>query len=452
MGIGSWLSRYIKGSLLDVFINIEILVGLVGGLSAPVLFLTYPFIASFSLLLFSFVVLTGVLVGLEIPLLMRILKDELDFNDLVSKVFTVDYIGALLASLIFPMVLVPHLGLLRTSLFFGILNALVGVIICIVFKDSILNYRKLLVFSISVVLVLVGLFANSDRMQNWSEEGQFEERIILSASSPYQRIVLTGHDGVQRLFLNGNLQFSSLDEYRYHEALVHPALAIKPQSRKKILVLGGGDGMAVRELLKYPTIESIVLVDLDSKMTALFKENARLVQLNDSAFHSPKVKVINADAFEWIKSDTNTFDLVIIDFPDPSSFSLGKLYTTTFFHKLKQRMSSNCVGVIQSTSPMFARQSFWCVVHTMQSQQYETWPYHVYVPSFGEWGFILFSKETVLSPPTYFREDARFMSAEQFKHASQFPPDMSEVKTGINQLNNQQLVHYFEQEWSKYTP
>src|SRR5690242_8072605 len=130
----------------------------------------------------------------------------------------------------------------------------------------------------------------------WSEKNAYVDTIIFARSTPYQRIVITRDGSDIRLYLNNNLQFSSRDEYRYHEALVHPGLGRLGQPRD-VLVLGGGDGLAVREVLKYPSVTNVVLVDLDPEMTRLFSTQEMLLRLNESAFKSPRVRVTNADAF-----------------------------------------------------------------------------------------------------------------------------------------------------------
>ena len=248
MGIGSWLSRFVEGDLLRWFIRIEIIVGIVGGISAPLMFGLFEHAASFSAVLYGFVATTGILVGLEIPLLMRILKNNYAFKDLVSQVFTFDYIGALLASLIFPLILIPYLGLIRTSLFFGLLNIAVAFLIMFRFPETI-KYRSRfsIIIGLFTALLLIG-FVYSEKIMAYTETAAYQDQVVFSKSTPYQRIVLTRGNHDLRLYLNGNLQFSSADEYRYHEALVHPAMQ-SLQNAKKILVLGGGDGLAVRELL-----------------------------------------------------------------------------------------------------------------------------------------------------------------------------------------------------------
>ncbi|WBO85213.1 polyamine aminopropyltransferase [Hymenobacter yonginensis] len=450
MGVGSWLSRYLGGPLLKWFIQLEILVGLVGGFSAPLLFVLFEYVASFRLILYALVGLTGILVGLEIPLLMRILENRYEFKDLVSRVFTVDYIGALLASLIFPLVLVPQLGLMRTSLLFGTLNVVVAAVALYRFPET-RPYRRGFAALMGVALLALAVtFAYAGRIQRYTETLAFQDQVIYAKSTQYQRIVLTKNQRELRLFLNGNLQFSSQDEYRYHEALVHPAMQALPKARR-VLVLGGGDGLAVRELLKYPQLK-IRLVDLDAGMTQLFKQNQLLTALNKRAFFSPRVEVINGDAYQWVRQDTTRYDCLIIDFPDPANYSIGKLYSAAFYQELHRLLAPGGKLVVQSTSPYVARQSFWCIAHTLQAAGFHTTPYHCYVPSFGEWGYVLAGENA------HWRPDAgplprglRYVTPVTIRQMLDFPPDMAEVPTDINQLNNQALVRYFEEDWGPYT-
>ena len=264
MGIGSFLSKYINKDLVLTFIKVEILIGLVGGASAATLFMFFDHVESFRILLYCIVSIIGILIGLEVPLLMRILKERLEFKDLVSQVFTFDYVGALIASLLFPMVLVPYLGLIRSCFLFGILNVLVAIWTIRLFKEDLPWLKTLISAAVAAAAVLVSGFVLSDKLMTMAESSTFPDPIIFSTSTHYQRIVITSNGKDLRLFLNGNLQFSSRDEYRYHEALVHPTMSALTNPTD-VLVLGGGDGMAVRELLKYPSLKSITLVDLRSE-------------------------------------------------------------------------------------------------------------------------------------------------------------------------------------------
>src|SRR5688572_27066848 len=335
MGVGSWLSGFIDRGLAKRFVEIELSVAVVGGFSAPLLFFTFANVSYFGIILYSMVFVIGALVGLEIPLLMRILKDELDFKQLVARVLALDYVGALVASLLFPIFLVPKLGLIRTSLFFGILNAGVGVwgtwLLENLIKKRDANILRVKGFVVIILLLIA--FVKADSLTSLAEDYLFADNIIYAKSSPYQRIVVTKGKTGHALFLNGNLQFNSFDEYRYHEALVHPAFAAHGggQTPKRVLVLGGGDGLALREILKYPAVESVQLVDLDPGMTELSKNLPALAELNNRAYENPKVSVTNADAYVWLDDQQiEPFDIAIIDFPDPNNFALGKLYTTRF--------------------------------------------------------------------------------------------------------------------------
>ena len=450
MGIGSFLSKFFREPLLTWFIRIELMVGLVGGFSAPILFLVFPLTNSFQPVLYGFVVLTGTLVGLEIPLLMRILKDKVNFRDLVSRVFTFDYMGALLASLVFPLLLVPHLGLIRTSLLFGMMNLAIGWYLAYFFSDQLRRAGILRLTAIFLLFIELGAFVFSENIMAYSETMAFRDPIVYSQSSPYQRIVITKSRHETRLYLNGNLQFSSADEYRYHEALVHPALSSIDQLRT-VLVLGGGDGMAVREILKYPSVREVTLVDLDPKMTELFRSQKPLVTLNQQSLSDPRVHIHNTDAFVWLKENTNPFDAIIIDFPDPSSFSIGKLYSTLFYHYVRRSLAPNGIVTIHSTSPYVAPRSFWCIDSTIRSQGFYTRPYHNMVPSFGEWGYIMASPMPRNNWFQQLPDSLRFLNRNVLESLFIFPDDMKNREPiEVNRLNNQVLVRYFEEEWSKY--
>jgi spermidine synthase len=448
MGVGSWLSKYITRDLIGRFIQIELMVGLLGGFSAVALFLVFTWLAApFKLVLYLMVFGVGVLVGLEIPLVMRILKRELAFKDLVSQVLTFDYLGALAVSILFPLILAPHLGMVRTGLLFGVLNVAVALWALHLFREQLPARRALAVQSWTVFGLLAAGFAGAGHLTTLAETHLYADEIVYSETTPYQRLVVTRWRDDLRLFLNNNLQFSSHDEYRYHEALVHPGLASLPGA-KRVLVLGGGDGLAVREILKYPNVESVTLVDLDPAMTELFASAPPLVALNQGSLKSERVTVVNADALQWLEESKEFFDFIVIDFPDPANFALGKLYTSAFYRLLEKRLSARGLIVVQSTSPLYARQSFWCVVTTLEDVGFKTAPYHALVPSFGEWGYIIAGRQE-FAPAAVNPVKTRFLTAETVPLLFHFPADMARVPAEVNRLNNQVLVRYFEQEWRK---
>jgi len=449
MGIGSYLSRFIGKGLVGKFIAIELLVGIIGGYSATALFLSFSFLGSLKPLLYFLVVVIGIMVGLEIPLLLRILKDKLQFKDLVSQVLTFDYLGALAASLLFPILLAPKLGVVRTCLLFGTLNALVAAGTAWLFRLQLPKMRLMKMQCAAAIGLLLAGFAYAERLTTLAEGELYADEIIYAKSSPYQRIVITRWRDDVRLFLNGHLQFGSRDEYRYHEALVHPGLQSLPSPRR-VLVLGGGDGLALREILKYESVQTVTLVDLDAEMTRLFSQHPVLIRLNQNSLNSPKVTLVNADAFIWLERNQDFFDFVVVDFPDPTNYSLGKLYTTAFYRLLRRHLAANGAAVIQGTSPLFARRSFWCIVQTLQSAGFRVTPYHAYVPSFGEWGFIIASLQPYVMPGQYL-PDLKFLNAKVAPGFFHFPQDMQPVETEVNRLNNQVLVQYYETEWHRVT-
>jgi spermidine synthase len=459
MGVGSWLSRFIERQIVAQFLRIELLVGLVGGLMPAALFMAHASllaasVGAFRVLLYGLVLLVGTLVGLEIPLVMRILKrqfaERYALKELVSQVLTFDYLGALVVAVAFPLLLVPHLGLIRTGLFFGLLNVAVAVWALWLFRGQL---RALGVHAAACALVALTLaagMAGADRLTTWAEDQFYGGDIVLRENSPYQRIVVTRGEAGTRLFLNGNLQFHSRDEYRYHEALVHPAMLAHGAPRR-VLVLGGGDGMAVREVLRHPTVQQVTLVELDPQMTRLFSQQPLLRSLNADALASPKLRILNADAYAWLEGTPEVFDVIVIDFPDPSNFAIGKLYTTTFYERVDQHLAADGFAVVQTTSPLVARRSFWTVVATLEAVGLRATPYHAHVPSFGEWGFVIASRRPVRPAATLppFPAGLRFLTREGYPALFDFPPDMARVPAQPNRLSNQMLVHVFEEEWGK---
>jgi len=451
MGVGSHLSKYIKDEdLLARFIDIELLVGLIGGASATLLFVLFAWMAApFRSVLYALVFALGVLVGMEIPLVMRLLNErKAEFSEIVSRVLTFDYMGALFVSLLFPIVLAPHLGLARTAFLFGIANAGVAMLAIRAFRTDLRQSRALSLRASIVLGLLVAGFAFSERITQWNERSIFGDEIVHAETSPYQRLVVTKWKDDLRLYINGNLQFSSRDEHRYHEALVHPALATLP-GVKRVLVLGGGDGLAIREILKYPSVEAITLVDLDPAMTKLFTHSGPLTALNQGSLKDPRLAIINADAGQWLETAGIAFDAIIIDLPDPNNYGLGKLYSEPFYRLVREHLSENGLMVVQSTSPYFAPHAYWCVVTTLEAAGFKTFPYHAYVPSFGEWGFVIADRNGRYRPPTAYPMPLRWLDGTATRDMFRFPADMQRIEVEANRLNNQALVRYFEEDWHR---
>ncbi len=451
MGIGSWLSGYLQRGIAFRFVQVEFAVALIGGLSAPALFLAFGAAPDlFRLVLYGLVLVIGILVGLEIPLVLRLLKDVVEFKDLVARVLAVDYLGALFASVLFPIVMVPELGLVRTSVLLGLLNAVVGLWSTWLFRPLLGAPGLLRAQGAVACAILTAAFAYSDRLTELSEEGLYADPVVYTKSTRYQRIVMTRTGNHFQLFLNGQLQFSSADEYRYHEALVQPAFAVRPAAAR-VLILGGGDGLAAREVLKHAGVREVVLVDLDPEMTRLAKDNVMLRELNAAALSDPRVRVVNEDALIWLQHERSLFDLAFVDFPDPHSHSLGKLYTSHFYALLRRRLDPELgLAAVQSTSPLLARRSFWCINRTMEAAGFFVRPYHALVPSFGEWGFALGGVSPFEAPAEPALAGLRSLDGPSLRALFVLGPDMGPLPTEVNRLNNQVLVRYYEEEWRRW--
>ncbi len=451
MGVGAHSSKYVRDEdVLSRFIDIELAVGLIGGVSAAVLFMTFTWMgAPFRTVLYVTVFLIGAMVGMEVPLVMRALNERrTEFAEIVSRVLTFDYLGALAVSLLFPLVLAPHLGLVRTGFLFGMLNVGVAMWTLYVFRAELDHLRGKAIRACVVLFTLVLGFGFSDRMVEWGEHGLFGDDVVYSTTTPYQRLVITRFKDDLRLYINGNLQFSSRDEYRYHEALVHPAMQSLPWA-KRVLVLGGGDGLALREVLRYPQVEEVTLVDLDPAMTQAFMSRPELVKLNHGALSDKRVKIVNADAGIWLQKGAGMYDVAIVDFPDPSSFALGKLYSVPFYGMLRKHVAANGLIAVQSTSPFFAPNAYWTIDATLREVGLKTWPYHLYVPSFGEWGFIMASPQGRFVPPTGYRLPMRYLTGETTRAMFDWPPDMPRRPMPPNRLDTQSLVREFEEDWQQ---
>ena len=453
MGAGAFFSRLLDRDLARRFLDVELAVALVGGLSAPALFIAFGRLQAFAPVLYGVVISIGILVGLELPLLMRLLAGQMEFKDLVSRVLTFDYVGALVASLLFPLLFVPRLGLVRTSLLMGMLNAGVALGGSHLLAPW-LGRRGPLAVRVRgglVLLLLLAAFIKADWLSRLAEEELYADEIVFTQTTPYQRIVVTSsRAGRFQLFLNGNLQFSSADEYRYHEALVHPAMEAAAAGHR-VLILGGGDGLALREVLAHPEVQQVTLVDLDPAMTRLAAQLRPLRQLNRASMSDPRVRVVNEDALVWLGDAPRGWDVVIVDFPDPNSFALGKLYTTRFYRLVRRALAPGGAVAVQATSPLFARRSFWCIVATMRAAGFTVHPYHTAVPSFGVWGFALARAEP-FDPPMHAPAGLhlRYLDDSAMAALFRFPADMAPVAVDINQLDDQMLVRYYESEWRRW--
>lgn len=462
MGVGSYVSKYLKKNLFETFIIIEIVLGFFGGLSALALNMIFAYTSHYYLYNFLFIALLGSLIGIEIPIVTRIIVKYSTLKETVAQVLSFDYIGALAASIIFPLLLLPKLGIISTAFVIGILNLSVSAYNAFLFHKIIKHSVIQLVVSIVLIVAFSLGIAFSGKLSSGAEQKVYQDKIIFKTDTKYQHLVLTKWRSDYRLFINGSIQFSSIDEYRYHESLVHIPMLLSAEN-EKVLVLGGGDGMAVREILKYKNVKEIHLVDLDPEMTKLGTDNDIFRMLNKNALRNKKVSIINDDAFSYLTNSSDIYSTIIIDLPDPNNTGLGKLYTKEFYEILKKRLSKTGVMVTQATSPYFATKAYWCIYNTIAQVFEHPVAYNVSVPSFGIWGFVaagnnidylcksdtldcntIVTKEIVRKfEDLSFKKGLKLLDADMINSLFTFKKDMRKVATEVNRLNTQKLIEYY---------
>lgn len=450
MGLGAWLSRLLRPPLLGRFIAVEIALGVVGGLSVPLLYLAFAYTDAFQFAVIGLIVLIGVLTGLEVPLLTRIMERHYALKVNLSNVLSMDYLGALLATLAFPFLLLPFLGVFRSAVLAGLVNMAVGFLNLWYFADRLPVRRRRVLWGATIAVTLVlgtTLALARGLLFAWSND-IYGERIVLREQTPYQDIVLTRYQHDLRLYLNGNLQFSSLDEYRYHEALVHiPAgLMTGPMD---VLVLGGGDGMAVRELLKYDRVRRVTLVDLDPVMLRLAKSNPYLLRLNEHALGARRVRLVNEDAFVFLRDADRRYDLIISDLPDPSTVSLARLYSREFYRLVRYHLSPGGVFVTQATSPFYATEAFWTIANTLQAAGFQAVrPYHAYVPSFGDWGFVMAADRPLPAEAPRVDVPTRFLREDFTESLFRFAADTLAARTRtVSTIDSPRVLQLYLAGW-----
>ena len=449
MGIGSFLSRQIKANELRWFIIIELLTGAFGGISALILYAVFAYSdVHYYIAMVTLSCAIGICVGLEVPLLTRIVAHHEALSKALAHVLSMDYLGALVASLAFPLLFLPLMGVTLTAFVMGILNVLVACVLMWHFHDRLSQRwsRRLIILCAVVMVGMVGGTVSSGELVNFLERQLYQSEIVYTEQTPYQRIIITRSGGDTRLFLDGNLQFSSRDEYRYHEMLVHPAMNAA-RVHDTVLVLGGGDGLVARELLKYPDVQQIIVVDLDPAITNLASRYRPLRELNGDALNDPRVTLIHNDAYNYIRDSDELFPVIIIDLPDPNNESLSKLYSQTFYQLLRNRLMPDGVFATQATSPYFVRDTFWTIVTTIEASDLYAVPLRLHVPSFGEWGFVLGSRHRLPDLAVPEGVSLRYLTADVLQGAHFFDPDTDRVPTEINTLDNPILPRVYEAGW-----
>lgn len=497
MGIGADLQKYIKDTfIVDLFIFFEVLIGLAGAFG-PILFIYtyghYPF--AFIIVQYTFIVLIGLIIGLEIPLISRINQhyiDELKLN--LAAVLKMDYIGSLAGALAWTFILPLWFEQVQSAFLLGLLNAAVALLALFTFWRLVKRKTLLLTGILLTFIILSFGFFQAVEWRSFSEQFLYRDQVILSKTSRYQHVVLTKNRANDiSCYINGHLQFNSVDEHIYHENLVHPAFAIAGR-KERILILGGGDGLALREVLKYKSVKEVILCDLDPFMTDLARNNKWFKQLNANALNKAqvtllknntlqsgdvqeivvesqnnlhgrlkskvaKINIVNLDAVQFIEQFSGLFDIIILDFPDPNAPDLAKLYSSQFYRQLKTKLAAEGIIVQQSTSPFHAKEVFLSIGRTMQSVGFSAVPYKDYVPSFGEWGWWIAGHKDMILDVTIkekmsnlkqLKIPVKYLTGDVIKSNLIFGKDQLKThETAINSIANSMAYYYYLKSWNE---
>lgn len=455
MGLGSYLTKFLGENLLENFVKVEILLGLTGGISVPLLYFTFSRVTGleYQFIMLGLTAVIGVLTGFEIPMLVRILKSYYPLKSNLAYVLSLDYIGALFASLLFPFLFLPFVGTFKTSLIFGFVNVALGLFIYYFFTGQ-FNVKRNRNVQLSALSVLVGFIAlgvfSGNILKNW-EQDVYSNRLIFSEQTPYQKLVLTKNNDDVRLYINRIIQFSSIDEYRYHESLALIPLNAA-RHKKKVLILGGGEGLLAREVLKDAEVEEITIVDLDPKVFELAKENPYITALNQRALHHPKVKTVAQDAMTYLSESSELYDLILSDLPDPSNDALSRLYSTAFYRVISNRLTADGIFATQATGTFHTKQAFWCIYETIKASEFtEVIPYHTYVPSFGDWGFIMAAKHRLDIQNYTANYPVKYLDSTLVKQMFFFEKDIANPgNIAVNKLDSPTILNYFLEDWERW--
>ena len=499
MGIAAKVQKYFTDELLfEKFILIEISLAIIGGYAPIATYWSYSLMENFMLVQYFFIMSIGFLIGLEIPVVMRInarYSKKLSLN--IEQVFSADYIGSLVGSLLWVYVLLKKFPLTEISFILAGVNFGIAVITYTYFRNQELISKKFTIRAL-ILITAISLIIGFKYNREWNiklEQKLYDDPILFSKTTPYQHLVMTQNKALEefRFYINGNLQFSSFDEERYHELLVHPVMTLVPNHRR-VLILGGGDGLALREILKYTSVDEVLLVDLDPEMTKLGANNPVMRKLNRGAFDDARVtimtadgitlgeyqpifketgeitkktrlpatekvasvRVINIDADKFLSKVRGKWNIIVIDLPDPSSVELVKLYSKEFYHKVHRVLSEQGMMVVQATSPYHAKESYLCIKRTLEAARFHTLPYHENVPSFGDWGWLMGWKNTMAKDNLGTRIQSmtihvptRYLSPEVFRRAMVFgKSELDSTNTQVNTLMFPVLLnHYLKESW-----
>ncbi len=494
MGLGADVQKHTPTNVLaDRLITTQVMLAVLGGFGPLIMIHGFALLPQLYIIIqYSLAFGVGMLIGYEIPLMMRINEeDEPDMRINLSQVLKMDYIGALVGALLWTFLLVRYLSIDRISFVVGLATMASAILCWFLYRNRLARPRtRLLEILGGLVLVTTGLIIGRSLTVK-AEQFLYRDPVVTSITSPFQHIVLTKNRiGNVRCYINGHLQFNEADEHIYHENLVHPAMHLADR-REKVLILGGGDGLALREVLKYPEVREVTLVDLDPMMTGLATTDPDLIRLNGGSMNDPRVlkkaaagviageayqnaqpsqyekfatthhetvklHIINLDAAEYVKSVTGRYDVMIMDFPDPNSPDLAKLYGRPFYDHLENMLNPGAVIVQQSGSCFQAREAYLCVGRTLKAAGFDVVPYHENVPSFGEWGWWIAKSgqpaaqtRQALADLNELKVPTRYLTPELVATSLVFGKDQLISKhQDFTSLTQPRVYHYHLQGWN----
>jgi spermidine synthase len=462
MGLGSRLSRYFENNILEIFIAAEFLLSLLTSFCGLITYSLMAYIHGIAWVIYPFSVVIGLLIGMEIPLATRLNEQYEVLKTNIAGMMEKDYYGSLLGGVFFAFVGLPFLGLTYTPFVLGFVNFSVAILLYLKLK-SLVQVRYQSFFSILAVLVgvlLIGGVVLAKPIVMWGEQKRYTEKVVFSTQTKYQKITITQWKDNYWLFINASKQLCTFDEWLYHEPLVHPVMSLHPQPQE-ILILGAGDGCAIREVLKHPQVKQVVLVDIDPVMTDIGANHPIFRKLNQNAYHHPKVKVINQDAFTFLENTSQFFDVIIADFPDPLSVEVNRLYSLEFYQLCHRQLRPQGAFITQAAGLYFTPAVYKAIGKTLQKAGFHTMPLHNHVYTFGEWAWVIGSKslshermKALLQKQRFPKIPLKWLNNDAMKLITSFGRDLiplNEDDIQINTLQNPVLYKYYQDgTWDKY--
>ena len=499
MGLGAFAARKVKCAF-NGFVYLELIIALlgssailiIGGLIAITQILPHLISDTFSLppdalpkggafkqlsfLAFNspyfFGLLLGFFIGMEIPLIARIREDihQQHLANNLGTIYGADYIGAGIGAAIWVIFLLS-IDISKAGAITAALNLLAGSIFIWRYWSKLKWRKTFLSLHMALALLIVVIFNYGNNWLNQMSNLLYLDNVVYSDKTRYQQLTFTerkmglGQDSIINFYLNGRLQFSSMDEQIYHSYLVSPVLAGSAR-HNNILIVGGGDGLALRDVLKWSP-KSVTLVDLDEQLLDIFqsplqhlptKLGQQISQLNQLSLQDSRVNIIRGDAFveiDQLLKQKHVFDAIIVDLPDPSHPDLNKLYSVNFYARLNQLLAGDGQIAIQSTSPYHAKDSFISIGKTVKAANFNhVQQYHDNVPSFGEWGWTIATKAGIsplkrLNKLTELQIPHVWLSLAMIKGAFNFSTNFyhNKDKIGVNYLGSHTLYQLHQQAW-----